>query len=209
MQLYLATKFHLSEQTLNGSLDLEGSCPLISRKNNHQSQSTDRVKDPINFWFGCSLCCFLLTTCCNSENGGTQKRKKCRCTHNFATSRTFDFCHGFVFQHNIIDQTVNLTFILIGKPFSHKLLMTFLPLLFACTNSKSTDNSIQCTDDTLYFYPIDLDTEPRNRFSPYHNEGPQVAAFDVDQDGAIEILQCFMDEPLIQYGRSKPSNHRP
>ena len=80
--------------------------------------------------------------------------------------------------------------------------MTFLPLLFACTNSKSTDNSIQCTDDTLYFYPIDLDTEPRNRFSPYHNEGPQVAAFDVDQDGAIEILQCFMDEPLIQYGRS-------
>ena len=45
-----------------------------------------------------------------------------------------------------------------------------------------------------------METVGRLRYSPFHNEGPQVAAFDVDQDGQIEVLHCFLEEPLIQYG---------
>ncbi len=42
----------------------------------------------------------------------------------------------------------------------------------------------------------------RQMDSPYHNEGPQVAAFDVNKNGYIDVLQCFPSETLVQYERS-------
>jgi len=79
--------------------------------------------------------------------------------------------------------------------------MIFLYLLpFACQRPEEVTT---CDNTTLSFSQADLDTIGRQKYSPYHNEGPQVVAFDVDQDGQIEVLQCFMDEPLLQYGHTE------
>ena len=76
-------------------------------------------------------------------------------------------------------------------------MIPLLPILFSCT----PDYPIQtCDNTTLSFSQEPMETVGRLRYSPFHNEGPQVAAFDVDQDGQIEVLHCFLEEPLIQYG---------
>ena len=76
--------------------------------------------------------------------------------------------------------------------------MISLLLLIACTGKDGLSNP-QCTDGFLQFQESDLTTVGRNRYTPYHNEGPNVAAFDWDQDGDIEIFQCFIDDPLLVY----------
>jgi|GEM_PF-6547540 len=78
--------------------------------------------------------------------------------------------------------------------------MIFLvSIIFSCTQNSPIQT---CENTTLSFSREPIETVGRLQYSPFHNEGPQVAAFDVDQDGQIEVLQCFLEEPLVQYGHN-------
>ena len=77
--------------------------------------------------------------------------------------------------------------------------MIFFLTILGCQTPSPTQT---CENTTLSFSKSDVVTIGRQSESPYHNEGPQVVAFDVNKDGTIDVLQCFPFESLIQYERA-------
>ena len=86
-----------------------------------------------------------------------------------------------------------------------------LLLYLSCSSSDIHPPTPVCEDDgELYFSSVFDDiSQSRQLNSIYHNEGPHVAIFDLDNDGASEIFQCFPTEKTYIYtlkGRKKFSN---
>lgn len=87
------------------------------------------------------------------------------------------------------------------------LLWTFFCFgLFACDEDasqfaiKPTGTLESCEEETLTFdeYPL-VNSQSRQRESEFHSDGPNVAALDLDNDGILEIIQCFPTEPVILF----------
>ena len=79
--------------------------------------------------------------------------------------------------------------------------------LLGCGFQSIVPETPQCTAQKVFFSPQLTDiSQPRSWDDGYHNDGPSVAIFDLDRDGASEIFQCFPGEETYIYtlaGRTK------
>ena len=83
--------------------------------------------------------------------------------------------------------------------------------LLNCFINELAPTTPECNvNESLYFTAEPkVVTESRETDSEYHNEGPMVAIFDIENDGIPEIFQCFPFEKTYIYslrGKKKFSN---
>ena len=72
--------------------------------------------------------------------------------------------------------------------------------LFGCGFQSIVPETPQCTTQKVFFTPQLTDvSQGRSRDDGFHNDGPSVAIFDLDRDGAAEIIQCFPGEETYIY----------
>ena len=72
--------------------------------------------------------------------------------------------------------------------------------LLGCGFQSIVPETPQCTTERVFFSAQFTDiSQPRSWDDGFHNDGPSVAIFDLDRDGAAEIFQCFPGEETYIY----------